>query len=134
MTVPLLRRVIGLPLASLELLGKPSAAEFLAKKDYGENWFSEVHEGFTFWSLTDWVKELHTAGLYVFTNAVGVSTVFMATRTYGSSNIVGAARSRSTDGRRMRWLRPAIRRRRSSSSRRSRCLPSTHFDQPQIAA
>jgi hypothetical protein len=38
------------------------ACEFLLTKDYTDNWESEMHERFCFWSLEDWGKELETAG------------------------------------------------------------------------
>ena len=36
--------------------------EFLAKKDYTESWFSEMHERFCFWGYTDWTNELAKVG------------------------------------------------------------------------
>ena len=39
------------------------ACEFLSKKDYTDNWDSELHETFCFWSLSDWKAELARAGL-----------------------------------------------------------------------
>ncbi|MCK9272437.1 transferase [Candidatus Gracilibacteria bacterium] len=34
------------------------ACEFLSKKDYTDNWYSEMHETFCFWSFSDWQKTL----------------------------------------------------------------------------
>jgi hypothetical protein len=34
------------------------ACEFLSKKDYTDNWYSEMHETFCFWSFNDWQKTL----------------------------------------------------------------------------
>ncbi len=39
------------------------AMEFVAKMDYTENWLSEMHETFCFWSYADWARELADAGL-----------------------------------------------------------------------
>jgi SAM-dependent methyltransferase len=37
-------------------------AEFLSKKDYTDNWYSEMHETFCFWNFEDWVRELEQIG------------------------------------------------------------------------
>jgi hypothetical protein len=50
------------------------ACEFLSKKDYLDNWQSEMHETFCFWSLSDWRRAVAAAGFgvhpasYAFTN------------------------------------------------------------------
>lgn len=41
------------------------ACEFVTKKDYTDNWQSEMHETFCFWSFDDWKKHLEGAGLKV---------------------------------------------------------------------
>jgi SAM-dependent methyltransferase len=41
------------------------AMEFIAKMDYADNWLSEMHEAFCFWSFADWTRELADAGLVV---------------------------------------------------------------------
>ena len=41
------------------------AMEFIAKMDYTDNWLSEMHEAFCFWSFADWARELDEAGLRV---------------------------------------------------------------------
>ena len=41
------------------------AMEFIAKMDYADNWLSEMHEAFCFWSFADWTRELADAGLTV---------------------------------------------------------------------
>lgn len=41
------------------------ACEFMPKKDYVDNWQSEMHETFCFWSFSDWLKELKKAGFVV---------------------------------------------------------------------
>jgi len=41
------------------------AAEFLAKKDYTDNWESELHEEFTFWSYSEWKDALRQVGFSV---------------------------------------------------------------------
>ena len=39
------------------------AMEWLSKKDYTDNWLSEMHESFCFWSYSDWLREVGAAGL-----------------------------------------------------------------------
>ena len=41
------------------------AMEFVAKMDYTDNWLSEMHEAFCFWSFADWTQALSDAGLRV---------------------------------------------------------------------
>jgi hypothetical protein len=41
------------------------ACEFLFTKDYKDNWLSEMHETFCFWSFADWQQALETAGFRV---------------------------------------------------------------------
>jgi trans-aconitate methyltransferase len=41
------------------------AAEFLSKKDYVDNWRSEMHETFCFWDLGEWKRALQRAGFVV---------------------------------------------------------------------
>jgi SAM-dependent methyltransferase len=40
-------------------------SEFMAKKEYTDNWQSELKESFTHWAFSDWVRELGDAGLHV---------------------------------------------------------------------
>jgi hypothetical protein len=50
------------------------AVEFITKKDYTDNWASEMYEEFAFWNFADWKAALHQAGFgvshasYVYTN------------------------------------------------------------------
>lgn len=41
------------------------AADFMLTKDYTDNWVSEMHERFCFWSITDWKDELKQAGFTI---------------------------------------------------------------------
>ncbi|MFB6455854.1 transferase [Chitinophaga sp. Hz27] len=43
-------------------LSMQDACEFMYKKDYHDNWLSEMHETFCFWSYNDWKQHLETAG------------------------------------------------------------------------
>ena len=38
------------------------AADFMLTKDYTDNWYSEMHETFCFWSFTDWKEALEEVG------------------------------------------------------------------------
>jgi len=50
------------------LLSFSSATEFLSKKDYVENWRSELNEEFCFWSFTQWKTALVEAGFEIIEN------------------------------------------------------------------
>ena len=50
------------------VLAGRAAAEFLAKKDYTDNWRSEMHEEFAFWGFSQWKAALHQAGFQVLEN------------------------------------------------------------------
>lgn len=45
-----------------------SACEFISKKDYTDNWDSEMHEAFAFWSFSQWKQALHKAGFTIVEN------------------------------------------------------------------
>lgn len=40
-------------------------ADFLAKKDYLQSWFSEMHERFCFWDYSDWIRALRQVGFEI---------------------------------------------------------------------
>lgn len=44
------------------------AAEFLSKKDYTDNWRSEMNEEFCFWSFSEWKRAVAQAGFSVLEN------------------------------------------------------------------
>jgi len=44
------------------------AAEFLSKKDYIDNWLSEMNEEFCFWSFARWKETLREIGFQVHEN------------------------------------------------------------------
>jgi hypothetical protein len=41
------------------------ACEFMSRKDYLDNWLSEMHETFCFWSFTEWQVHLRQAGFVI---------------------------------------------------------------------
>ncbi len=42
-----------------------NACEFMLKKDYTDNWQSEMHEKFCFWTFAEWKRHLEAAGFTV---------------------------------------------------------------------
>ena len=42
-----------------------NATEFMTKKDYHDNWQSEMHETFCFWSFSDWKQHMESAGFSI---------------------------------------------------------------------
>ncbi|WP_028787761.1 methyltransferase domain-containing protein [Terrimonas ferruginea] len=45
------------------------ATEFLSRKDYTDNWTSEMHETFCFWDFEEWQAQLKTAGFSIHTGS-----------------------------------------------------------------
>jgi ubiquinone/menaquinone biosynthesis C-methylase UbiE len=45
-----------------------SAAEFMSKKDYVDNWKGEMNEEFAFWSFSQWKQALASAGFHIIEN------------------------------------------------------------------
>ena len=50
------------------VLSLKDAAEFLSKKDYTDNWRSEMYEEFTFWDFQEWKNALIKAGFQIVEN------------------------------------------------------------------
>ncbi|GAA5032256.1 hypothetical protein GCM10011506_24210 [Marivirga lumbricoides] len=46
-------------------LALKDAAEFMLTKDYKDNWNSEMHERFCFWSFSEWKKTLEANGFHI---------------------------------------------------------------------
>lgn len=57
--------VDGVPYVVLTLR---DAVEFMSKKDYTDNWDSEMHEAFAFWDFEQWKAALTAAGFTVLEN------------------------------------------------------------------
>jgi len=49
-------------------LTRRQAAEFLSKKDYTDNWLSEMNEEFCFWSFAKWKSVISQAGFRILEN------------------------------------------------------------------
>jgi len=65
-----------LPFQELEIDGKnyieltmQDACEFMSKKDYSDNWISEMHETFCFWDFQEWQQALTEAGFRISTSS-----------------------------------------------------------------
>lgn len=50
-----------------------NACEFVTKKDYTDNWKSEMHERFCFWSFDEWKSEMIKAGYKILSSSVAFS-------------------------------------------------------------
>lgn len=50
------------------ILSLSAAVEFMSKKDYTDNWASEMHEAFAFWGFSDWKKAVAEAGFHLIEN------------------------------------------------------------------
>ena len=50
------------------ILRLKDAVEFITKKDYVDNWRSELNEEFAFWSFSEWIAALTRAGFSVLEN------------------------------------------------------------------
>jgi hypothetical protein len=51
--------------ASYVRLSMRDACEFISKKDYVDNWQSEMHETFCFWSFSQWARAVEQTGFTV---------------------------------------------------------------------
>jgi hypothetical protein len=50
------------------ILSYKNSVEFMTKKDYTDNWKSELNEEFTFWNFDEWKQALADAGFHVLEN------------------------------------------------------------------
>lgn len=48
------------------------AMEWLTKKDYTDNWLSEMHETFCFWSFSEWRRRVEAEGFVVDARSRGI--------------------------------------------------------------
>jgi hypothetical protein len=58
------------------------AMEFISKKDYCENWLSEMHEKFCFWSFSDWKSGLENAGYVIESNSRAYTNEWLVRNRY----------------------------------------------------
>ena len=55
-----------------------NAAEFLSRKDYCDNWKSEMHETFCFWDFEEWKEELEKAGFRIHPSSIAYTNKWIA--------------------------------------------------------
>ncbi|MEK6846320.1 MAG: methyltransferase domain-containing protein [Nanoarchaeota archaeon] len=67
------------------VLDLKTATEFMTKKDYVDNWKSELNEEFSFWDFSEWKSALKDAGFVVLENP---NDIVESSRTYANSWIV----------------------------------------------
>jgi hypothetical protein len=73
-------------------LSVKDATEFLSRKDYTDNWQSEMHETFCFWDFEEWKEQLQKVGFKihpdskVFTNPWIVENRWQGKATLFTSN------------------------------------------------
>lgn len=58
------------------------AMEFVSKKDYCENWQSEMHEKFCFWAFSDWKRGLEDAGYHIDPNSRAYTNEWLVLNRY----------------------------------------------------
>ena len=55
------------------------ASEFMSRKDYTDNWESEMHETFCFWDFEEWKEELIKTGFSIHTASAAYRNEWIAT-------------------------------------------------------
>lgn len=73
------RKLDGVEYAALTLR---DAMEFISKKDYHENWLSEMHEKFCFWAYSDWKAALESVGYTIDPNSQGYTNSWLVEHRY----------------------------------------------------
>jgi SAM-dependent methyltransferase len=58
------------------------AYEFMSKMNYTDNWQSEMHEEFGFWSFSDWKKELEKIGFRIVTGSHSFKSDYIIKKMY----------------------------------------------------
>lgn len=58
------------------------AMEFVSKKDYCENWLSEMHEKFCFWAFSDWKAALEEVGYAIDSNSHAYTNAWLVENRY----------------------------------------------------
>lgn len=55
-----------------------NAAEFMSRKDYTDNWRSEMHETFCFWDFDEWQQQLKDAGFVIHPESAAYTNEWIA--------------------------------------------------------
>ena len=58
------------------------ACEFMSKKDYIDNWQSEMHETFCFWSFVDWQQAVEHQGFRVLAGSRPITNPWIVENRY----------------------------------------------------
>jgi hypothetical protein len=74
------------------------ACEFLSKKDYTDNWDSELHEAFCFWGFSRWKKAVSNAGFRVHPASRAFTNPWIA-----KNRFEGKARLLDSKGKSLPW-------------------------------
>ncbi|MBL7834586.1 MAG: transferase [Cyclobacteriaceae bacterium] len=70
------------------------ACEFMSRKDYVDNWESEMHETFCFWDFEEWKTNLQAAGFTIASNSSAYTNDWIVTnRLIGKVELLNAAGS-----------------------------------------
>jgi SAM-dependent methyltransferase len=54
------------------------AAEFLSRKDYTDNWLSEMHETFCYWDFSEWKQHLQEVGFTIHSSSKAFTNEWIA--------------------------------------------------------
>lgn len=73
--------VAGVTYAALSLR---DAMEFVSKKDYHENWLSEMHERFCYWAFSEWKAALLEVGYAIDSNSHAYTNAWLVDNRYRS--------------------------------------------------
>lgn len=66
------------------------AAEFLSRKDYADNWESEMHETFCFWDFEEWKQELQKAGFRIHPGSYAFRNEWIAENRWKNCSAISA--------------------------------------------
>lgn len=80
------------------LLSLRDACEFLSKKDYTDNWDSELHETFCFWGFSQWKAAVEEAGFRVHPASAAYTNPWLVENRYA-----GRARLMTLEGAPLPW-------------------------------
>lgn len=69
-------------------LSLKDAAEFLSRKDYTDNWQSEMHETFCFWNFDEWKNHLQETGFVIHPDSIAFTNEWIIkNRWEGKANL-----------------------------------------------
>ncbi|GBF51694.1 hypothetical protein LPTSP4_32320 [Leptospira ryugenii] len=90
-----------LPFEQVQIEGKvylrlkmEHACEFLSKKDYTDNWDSEMHEAFSFWKFSEWKHFLEDSGFQIHPKSQAYANPWILENRYKTKAEIFASQSR----------------------------------------